>query len=485
MQDTEVTVAPLHAGAAKIVVTDDHAGPANDPLYVKALVLRAGATTAVLVTVDAVAIGEIGPIGNAYLPSMRSRLSDTLGIEPSHVLVNASHCHGLVCADLEERTVRAVHEAYDRMVPVRVGVGTGHEDRIVENRRLKLKNGRVADVRHAYSLPPDEHVAAVGPIDPEIGILRLDRENGETLAVVYNYAVHPILGVPGGRNTADVTGFASQVIEDVTGDGSIAFFLQGCAGDMNPIGYKDVDYPRNAETLGNMLGLSTLKALKSISTRQDVDLKIVHETMELPRADLSARIAALQAEQRSELASLQGTSLDLKGFLPLIVKYGLAPEFPSASAHRYLHERMMGRDGLAALDSENRRNLDAYIENIHTMERLTRIQTNINLLSKHQARYVASAEGTLTVEMMGLRIGDCVLVTFPGELSVEIGLAIKKRSPHPHTFVVGVTNGYAYYAPTAEQLRNRGGAQEDSDCLLAPEWQGLFEKKVSRMLQAL
>ncbi|MDE2800712.1 MAG: hypothetical protein OXI94_18760, partial [Gemmatimonadota bacterium] len=77
------------------------------------------------------------------------------------------------------------------------------------------------------------------------------------------------------------------------------------------------------------------------------------------------------------------------------------------------------------------------------------------------------------------------LVTFPGELSVEIGLNIKKRSPHKFTFVAGVTNGYIYYTPTAEQLKNRGGAQEDSDCMLAPEWQVIFEDEVEKLLAVL
>ena len=37
----------LLAGVAKVVITDPKAGPANDPLYVKALVLRSGNETAV------------------------------------------------------------------------------------------------------------------------------------------------------------------------------------------------------------------------------------------------------------------------------------------------------------------------------------------------------------------------------------------------------------------------------------------------------
>ena len=69
--------------------------------------------------------------------------------------------------------------------------------------------------------------------------------------------------------------------------------------------------------------------------------------------------------------------------------------------------------------------------------------------------------------------------------SVQIGLNIKERSPHPHTFVSGYTNGYIYYAPTAEQLANVGNAQEDSDCILAPEWQKLFEDKVAELLKRL
>lgn len=473
------------AGVAKVVITDPEAGPANDPLYVKALVLRSDAETAVIVTVDAVAIAEIGSIKNDFLANVRLQLNRELNLDPARILVNASHCHGKVCADVEARTVRAVREAWQNMVPVSVGAGTGYEDRIMENRRLVLKNGKEADVRHAYSLPPDEEVTSVGPVDPEIGILRLDREDGETLAVVFNFACHPILEVPSRENTADISGFASKVIEDNLSEDTIALFLQGCGGDVNPILYKDVNNPRDAEVLGNMLGLSTLQGLKKIRSSEGGELKVIRETIELPRADLAERIESLQAEQIQLLQTLKGTSLNLKTFIPLYVKYNLSRDFPSYYSHRYLHEEMMERDGLKKLDAENRANMNQYIENIYAMEQLTRIQINLNLLKKHQARNVAAGESTIEVEMMGLRVGEFVLVTFPGELSVQIGLNIKKRSPHKFTFVAGVTNGYIYYTPTAEQLKNRGGAQEDSDCMLAPEWQRIFEDKVKDILAVL
>jgi len=478
----------LHAGVAKVEITDEASGIPNDPLYVRALVLESGATTAALITVDAVAIAEIGSIPNSYLETVRSKLTAELGITPASVIVNASHCHGQVCEDVAERTIQAVKEAHSTLVPVSVGVGTGHEERISENRRITLNSGREADVRHAYSLPPDEQVAEVGPIDPEIGILRLDRTSGDipvgqaTLAVVYNFAIHPILGVASGRNTADISGFSCAAIENQTG--AVALFVQGAAADINPIWYKDVDHPRDAETLGNQLGLSTLKSLRRIQTQQNTTLTVIREVFQLPRADLSAHIATLEAERQVQLASLKGTTLNLKTFIPLLIKHRLSPDFPTHASHRYIHDRAAGRDDLDAFDAENRRALDAYIENVHTMEHLTRIQTNLSLLRRHQKRYEEEGD-TVEVEVVGLRIGDFILVTFPGELSVDIGLGIKARSPHRHTFVAGVTNGYLYYTPTEKQLQNRGNAQEDSDCLVAPGWQSLFETKVTEILEAL
>lgn len=477
--------AQLYAGVAKVDITDRKAGPVNDPLFVKALVVKDDATTAVIITVDAVAIGEIGYVTNDYLPTVRARLAKELNISPANVLINASHCHGVVSSDVDQRTVQAVKEASQHMVPVRVGAGVGHENRIMENRRLRLKNGKEVDVRRAYSLPADEQIANVGPVDPEIGILRLDREDGGTLAVVYNFACHPIEGVPSGGNTADFVGFASKVIEDNLSAGTMALFLQGCAGDINPVNYKNGDRPWDAHPLGNLLGLSTLRALREIRTVKDGRLKVLNESLQLPRANVAERIISLTSERDRLLQSLKGTSLNLKTFIPLVVKYNVFREFPSSYSYQYLREESNGQEDLNKLDADNRRDMKQYMENIYTMEELTRVQTNLALLHKHHEQFLSAGKRTIDVELLGLRIGDFVLVTFPGELTVQTGLDIKKKSPHELTFVAAYTNGYIYYAPTEEQLRNVGGAQEDSDCIVAPGWQSLYEDKTTEFLNKL
>jgi hypothetical protein len=485
LQSQFATAETLSAGVAKVDITNLDAGSVNDPLYAKALVLKSGSTMTAIVTVDAVAIGGIGHIKDDYLEKVRDAVEKELGIPPTNVMANASHCHGTPCKDADERTIQAIKQAAGNLVPVKVGVGTGYEDRIMENRRLKMKDGRTIDVRHAYSIPPDEEIASVGPVDTEIGVLRLDRLDGTTLAVLYNFACHPIQNVPSRGNSADITGFASQVIEDNLSEGTVALFVQGCGGDINPIRYKDVDYPRDAEPLGNMLGLSTLKAVRRIETKEDTRLTVTSENLTLPRADTASRIAEMESQQVQLLNSLGGTSLNLKTFLPLFVKYKASEEFPANYPYRYLHDRKLGRKDLDILDAENRANMERYIRNIHTMEKLTRLNTNMRLLRKHHAAGAAAGKRTIDVELTGLRIGDFVMTTFPGELTVQIGLNLKKKSPHDLTFIAGYTNGYIYYAPTTEQLLNVGGAQEDSDCVLGADWQKIYEDKATEILNKL
>lgn len=93
------------------------------------------------------------------------------------------------------------------------------------------------------------------------------------------------------------------------------------------------------------------------------------------------------------------------------------------------------------------------------MEELTVVKENLNLLTKHQKSYLSYEDKLLHAGVNAFKMGDFVLVTFPGELSTQIGLNIKEKSPYDFTYILAYTNGYHYYAPTDEQLKNRSGAQ--------------------------
>ncbi|MFM8892733.1 MAG: hypothetical protein ACKOTB_14145, partial [Planctomycetia bacterium] len=271
--------APLQAGVGRVEITDREAGPVHDPAFVRAVTFRSGETKAVLVMLDAVAVGGIGRIPDTFLPRVRTRLQTELGIPPEGVVVNASHCHAVVRSDVHDLTVQAVRQAWESMVPVRAGAGSGREDRISENRRLRLKDGSEADLRRAYPPPADEDVAGVGPIDPQIGLLRLDRESGGPLAVVALFACHPIMNPPSRGSSADFPGVAATVVEETLGAGSMACFVQGCGGDVNPIRYTKTGRPAEAEPLGALFGASILAAASRVATAPEAVLAVRRETI--------------------------------------------------------------------------------------------------------------------------------------------------------------------------------------------------------------
>ncbi|HRJ07863.1 MAG TPA: hypothetical protein PK490_16160 [Prosthecobacter sp.] len=467
--------AEILAGVAKVDITD-RTVPVNDPCFAKALVLKSGETTAVLVTVDAVAIGGIGRIGNGFLANVRKEL----GGLADEVIINASHCHGIVRNDLQQLVVQAVKDAAKSLVPVKVSAGSGSESRISENRRMFLKDGTQTDMRRAYSMPRDEDVLSTGPIDPQIGLLRLDRADGTPLAIVYQFACHPIMNPPSKGNSADYPGFASKVIEEATG--AMAFFVQGCGGDINPVHYKEVSRPADAEPLGTMLGASALAALRRIEPQADATLRVSREVIALPRAaDYEARITAIETEQKALVAALKPTNINFKTFLPLLLQHRLFPDMPSHYAQGYLDNP----EPLRQLDADNKALVEAYLGNLALMEKLTRLNANLALLKKHLADTKAANSPTLDAEVCGLRVGAFKLVTFPGEVTVQVGLNIKKAAQDANAHVSGYTNGYIWYTATEQQRRNTGYAQEDCDVMVAPEWQAIFEAKALQVLREL
>jgi hypothetical protein len=476
----------LEAGIAKIEITDRSAGFVNDPSFAKVLALRRGNNTLLLITLDAVAVGEIGRIPSSFLPSLRKEIETAFHVSPDHVIVTASHCHATVQRDLLGPVLSAVKTAINQFTPVKAGVAVAKENRISENRRIRLKDGTEADMRRAYALPPDQSVKEIGPIDPTVGLLKLERLDGKPLAVLYHFACHPIMNPPSRGNSADFPGFASKLIEDSLGEGAIAFFVQGCAGDINPVRYKEAGTVPDAEPLGTLLGSTVLAAVAKIETKDGAALTVTHRELSLPAAsNYKERIDRIEAEIQTLSHSLKPTNINFKSFFSLFVQHRIWPEAPSAHMQSYLHDQSQGRTMLHQQDSDNKVLIDQYLQNIETMEKLTRLNTNLALLRKHLKQVEAMNSPTFPTEVHCIRVGEFRLVTFPGELTVEVGLGIKRRALSENVFVAGYTNGYVYYAPTSAQLQNAGYAQEDCDTLLSPQWHGLFEEAAVNLLKNL
>ncbi len=84
---------------------------------------------------------------------------------------------------------------------------------------------------------------------------------------------------------------------------------------------------------------------------------------------------------------------------------------------------------------------------------------------------------------MGIKIGDCVLISTPVEALTEVGLNVKKASPYEYTFMSAFSNGYMHYGVPAAYY-DKGG-YEATECFLAPQWQGIYEKTAAKIIRKL
>ena len=97
---------------------------------------------------------------------------------------------------------------------------------------------------------------------------------------------------------------------------------------------------------------------------------------------------------------------------------------------------------------------------------------------------IPSGEWKIPLEIQAFQIhDDLAIVGLPGEVFVELGLAIKEQSPYSHTFVIELTNSHIAYVPTKEAF-SRGG-YETINSRLAPGGGEMMVESAVRLLRKL
>lgn len=240
-----------------------------DPLYARVLVLEVGNARLAYVDLD---LGRT--FGPASLKMLRQKVKDKSGIDD--LIVQATHTHaGPVimdeypsgaplweAADLD-KIEHAIHEAQQNVVPVRLGVGYG-EAYIGYNRRRVNSDGTITMIWRN----PDK--SPTWPVDPTIALLRIDRVDGQPLAILVNYATHPVTFGPDNMQfSADFPGVMCKVVEQALDGKPLAFFVQGAPGDINvydattPVSQGAVS---RRDWAGETLGKAAAEAAKQIRT---------------------------------------------------------------------------------------------------------------------------------------------------------------------------------------------------------------------------
>lgn len=128
---------------------------------------------------------------------------------------------------IESEIANTIIEAYHRREPAHISVGKGTID---------LSYNKFGGGQGLYICGQDNSERIrIEPVDPEIGVIRIDNLNNKPLALLVNYTSHPVvISWTDGINSAGYPGYMSKYIENVLGSGVMCMFVNGACGDVQP-----------------------------------------------------------------------------------------------------------------------------------------------------------------------------------------------------------------------------------------------------------
>ncbi len=262
----------------------------HDRLYHRIVAMDDGRTQFFLVSTDIC----------LYSPSLYDGVTKELeketGIKPLQVWWTVTHTHsapeigppGLPAVFMGERyehdhdtayttqatkaLIAAIKKARAKLEPARLGVGWGFA-RANINRRARDEEGPTF-----LGLNPD------GPVDRQIGLIRLEKADGKLLALITNYAMHGT--VLGGENTkisGDAPGVVAEYVEQKLR--APMLYINGAAGNIAPIYTVYPDFESgHLSQFRVLLGDPILDANAHLGlTTAQVELRLGERIVETPR----------------------------------------------------------------------------------------------------------------------------------------------------------------------------------------------------------
>lgn len=245
----------------------------HDPIKARALVLESGGVRVLWLAVDLVGMDP------TLVAELRTRL-DRLGLHYAAVIAAASHTHSGPGAYARSELFGFL--AVDRESPrVRGRIFSAMEEAARQAERHK-RPATVGTGRSEITGITDSRVR--GPLDPELGVLKVMGADNRPVAVVWNYAIHgTALSRENFKLSGDVMGDAAGRIEEQLG--VPALYVNGAVGDVSPRqrGWDGV------ASVGKILSAGVLALWPRIAPDSDQRMAATVETAALPGPALELR----------------------------------------------------------------------------------------------------------------------------------------------------------------------------------------------------
>lgn len=410
----------------------------HDPLQAKAIVLRQGDVRGALVFCDLIGIPASisGPA--------RKKAAEATGIPASNILIAATHSHTgpLYFGELRnffrkqaiEKHGSDPHEKEDygqQLVDkLAQAITDAHKhlapvsvkSSIVEQQGLSFNRRfhmKDGSVRFNPGYRNPDIIRPAGPIDPTVGTIGFWNESGAPVALLSVFALH-LDTVGGTEYSADYPHYLERELRKELGKELVSLFGAGTCGDINHIDVTQASQ-RKGQEMAEHIGTTLAKSIVA----------------GLPKAKPADKLS-LAVKSSTVMCPLQEYSAE---------------------------ETLKARANMIKIGTRDL----SFLEQVETSKIVS---------------LAAMPKGKLPCEVQVFRLSDdLAIVGLPGEVFVELGLAIKTRSPFDQTLVVELSNDVPAYIPTRKAFAE--GSYETVNSRLTPGSGEMLVEEAVKLLESL
>jgi len=454
-------MSPLYAGAARVKL-DPPVGLAmlgygnrvgrnagiHDDLAAQALVLRGGADSDGANRIAVVGV-DLLALGARIADDIRGRVAASTGIPADSILICATHTHSAPAFNIfatpraDAKPAEGRDLEWERAFPGKIASAIVQAHENLEPVSLRTAAASFTLGTHRRLMRPHRQIQTAanrsGPADAEVMALGVYRSDATPIAFVLNYPCHGVVLCEDNLfYSRDWPGFAMDEIEGATGAATvtrpISIFIQGATGNVDPHSRGNFEV---AEQHGRAMGRAAFDALEHAPSITGSRIAARRIALNLKLKDLSAELAIAR-----ECAAQTQASLDSH-------RGGDGYQLKRLRDHHAQSLAALG--ALEVLEEQNRRD-----------------------------RRVDLAHRQLATAMTLVTVGNLAIVGIPGELFVELGLAIKANPYFAQTFVAGYCNDLIGYIPTRAAYAE-GGYEVDTARIAAGSGETIVDTALSAL----